>query len=205
MNTMTLELPFDLAVEAGSRPAMRPGGRGVVQRMLVDVLSAEPYAVGSLRAPSAAGTGTVDAPAVGTGSIGTRSLGTRSLGTRSLGTRPVGTGSVGAGSVGVRVAGPGTYRRRRILVAALLCLFLSALPLLGGELIGWVTGTPGATLVEASGQPVIYVVQPGDTLWSIAERVNPPGRDLRYTVDRLSEVTGGSLLHPGQRIVIPHG
>ena len=200
MNTMTLELPFDLAVEAGSRPAMRPGGRGVVQRMLVDVLSAEPYAVGSLRAPSAAGTGTVDAPAVGTGSIGTRSLGTR-----SLGTRPVGTGSVGARSVGVRVAGPGTYRRRRILVAALLCLFLSALPLLGGELIGWVTGTPGATLVEASGQPVIYVVQPGDTLWSIAERVNPPGRDLRYTVDRLSEVTGGSLLHPGQRIVIPHG
>ena len=195
MNTMTLELPFDLAVEAGSRPAMRPGGRGVVQRMLVDVLSAEPYAVGSLRAPSAAGTGTVDAPAVGTGSIGTR----------SLGTRPVGTGSVGTRSVGVRVAGPGTYRRRRILVAALLCLFLSALPLLGGELIGWVTGTPGATLVEASGQPVIYVVQPGDTLWSIAERVNPPGRDLRYTVDRLSEVTGGSLLHPGQRIVIPHG
>ena len=200
MNTMTLELPFDLAVEAGSRPAMRPGGRGVVQRMLVDVLSAEPYAVGSLRAPSAAGTGTVDALAVGTGSIGTRSLGTR-----SLGTRPVGTGPVGARSVGVRVAGPGTYRRRRILVAALLCLFLSALPLLGGELIGWVTGTPGATLVEASGQPVIYVVQPGDTLWSIAERVNPPGRDLRYTVDRLSEVTGGSLLHPGQRIVIPHG
>ena len=195
MNTMTLELPFDLAVEAGSRPAMRPGGRGVVQRMLVDVLSAEPYAVGSLRAPSAAGTGTVDAPAVGTGSIGTR----------SLGTRPVGTGSVGTRSVGVRVAGPGTYRRRRILVAALLVLLLSALPLLGGELIGWVTGTPGATLVEASGQPVIYVVQPGDTLWSIAERVNPPGRDLRYTVDRLSEVTGGSLLHPGQRIVIPHG
>jgi len=195
MNTMTLELPFDLAVEAESRPAMRPEGRGVVQRILVDVLSAEPYAVGSLRVPLTAGTGTVDAPAVGTGSIDTR----------SLGTGPVGTGSVGTGSVGVRVAGPGTYRRRRILVAALLCLFLSALPLLGGELIGWVTGTPGATLVEASGQPVIYVVQPGDTLWSIAERVNPPGRDLRYTVDRLSEVAGGSLLHPGQRIVIPHG
>ena len=195
MNTMTLELPFDLAVEAGSRPAMRPGGRGVVQRMFVDVLSAEPYAVGSLRVPSTAGTGPVDAPAVGTGSVGTR----------SLGTRPVGTGSVGTRSVGVRVAGPGTYRRRRILVAALLGLLLSALPLLGGELIGRVTGTPGATLVEASGQPVIYVVQPGDTLWSIAERVNPPGRDLRYTVDRLSKVTGGSLLHPGQRIVIPSG
>jgi nucleoid-associated protein YgaU len=170
MNTMTLELPFDLVADTGSRPAVRPGGRGVVQRMFADVLSAEPYAVGSLRVPSAAGPAPFD-------------------------TRPV----------GVRVAGPGTYRRRRILVAALLGLVLSALPLLGGELIGRVTGTPGATMVEASGEPVIYVVQPGDTLWSIAERVNPPGRDLRYTVDRLSKVTGGSLLHPGQRIVIPSG
>jgi hypothetical protein len=103
------------------------------------------------------------------------------------------------------VAGPATYRRRRVLAGLVLGLLLSALPLLGGELIGWVTGTPGATVVEASGEPVVYVVQPGDTLWSIAERVNPPGRDLRYTVDRLSEVTGGSLLHPGQRVVIPQG
>jgi LysM repeat protein len=180
MNTMTLELPLDLAVETGSRRAVRPGGRGVVQRMFVDVLSAEPYAVGSLRVPSTTGTAPVDSLAVG-------------------------AGPVGAGPVGVRVAGPATYRRRRVLAGLVLGLLLSALPLLGGELIGWVTGTPGASVVEASGEPVVYVVQPGDTLWSIAERVNLPGRDLRYTVDRLSEVTGGSLLHPGQRIVIPQG
>ena len=36
MNTMTLELPFDLVAEAGSRPAVRPGGRGVVQRMFAE-------------------------------------------------------------------------------------------------------------------------------------------------------------------------
>ena len=180
MNTMTLELPLDLAVETGSRRAVRPGGHGVVQRMFVDVLSAEPYAVGSLRVPSTTGTAPV-------------------------GSLAVGVGPVGAGPVGVRVAGPATYRRRRVLAGLVLGLLLSALPLLGGELIGWVTGTPGATVVEASGEPVVYVVQPGDTLWSIAERVNPPGRDLRYTVDRLSEVTGGSLLHPGQRVVIPQG
>ena len=41
--------------------------------------------------------------------------------------------------------------------------------------------------------------------WSIAERVSPDGRDIRHTVDRLSVVTGGSLLHPGQRIVLPYG
>ncbi len=180
MNTMTLELPLDLAVETGSRRAARPGGRDVVQRMFADVLSAEPYAVGSLRVPSTTGTAPV-------------------------GSLAVCVGPVGAGPVGVRVAGPATYRRRRVLAGLVLGLLLSALPLLGGELIGWVTGTPGATVVEASGEPVVYVVQPGDTLWSIAERVNPPGRDLRYTVDRLSEVTGGSLLHPGQRVVIPQG
>ena len=50
-----------------------------------------------------------------------------------------------------------------------------------------------------------YEVRRGDTLWSIAERVSPDGRDIRHTVDRLSVVTGGSLLHPGQRIVIPYG
>ena len=178
MNTMTLELPFDLVAESVARPAsrsaaradsypdsypdsyeaMRPGrqgGHGVVQRLFTDVLSAEPYAVGSRRASS-----TVD---------------------------------------------PATYRRRRFLVMVILGLVISAATLLGGELIGRVTGTYGASLVEASGEPVVYVVQPGDTLWSIAGRVNPPGRDLRHTVDRLSEVTGGSLLHPGQRIVIPYG
>ena len=86
-----------------------------------------------------------------------------------------------------------------------LGLLISSLSLLGGELIGRVTGTPGSTVVEAAGEPIIYVVQPGDTLWSIAERVSPDGRDIRHTVDRLSVVTGGSLLHPGQRIVLPYG
>lgn len=180
MNTMTLELPFDLVAEAGSRPAVRPGGRGVVQRMFADVLSAEPHAVGSRRMPSTAGTGFVGAPVAG-----------------SVPVRPL--------PVRARAVGPATYRRRRLLAAAVLGLVLSALPLLGGELIGRVTGTPGAAVVEAAGEPVIYVVQPGDTLWSIAGRINPAGRDLRHTVDRLASITGGSLLHPGQRILIPQG
>jgi Tfp pilus assembly protein FimV len=50
---------------------------------------------------------------------------------------------------------------------------------------------------------VTYVVQPGDTLWSIAQRV-APGQDPRPVVDRLIEandVRGG--LQTGQELSIP--
>ncbi|GIT47196.1 MAG: hypothetical protein Ct9H300mP12_17810 [Acidimicrobiales bacterium] len=67
------------------------------------------------------------------------------------------------------------YRRRRFLVSVALGLLVSALSLLGGELIGRVTGTTGAPVVAAVGEPVVYVVQPGDTLWSIAGSINPGG------------------------------
>lgn len=50
----------------------------------------------------------------------------------------------------------------------------------------------------------IYVVQPGDTLWSIAARLQPEGADLRPTVDYLDEAAGGSRLDVGQRIIIDH-
>ena len=97
------------------------------------------------------------------------------------------------------------YRQRRFLAAVVLGLLVSALSLLGGELIGRVTGTTGAPVVAAVGEPVVHVVQPGDTLWSIAGSINPDGRDLRATVDRLVDAAGGSVLQPGQRIVLPVG
>jgi len=100
---------------------------------------------------------------------------------------------------------PAVYRRRRFLVSVVLGLVVSALSLLGGELIGRVTGTTGAPVVAAAGEPVVHIVQPGDTLWSIAGSINPEGRDLRSTVDRLAEAAGGPLLQPGQRIVLPVG
>ena len=96
-------------------------------------------------------------------------------------------------------------RRRRLLVAVTLGLLASALSLLGGELVARVTGTPGSAVVEAAGEPVVYVVQPGDTLWSIAERITSDDRDIRHTVDRLAASTGGAMLQPGQRVVLPSG
>ncbi len=100
---------------------------------------------------------------------------------------------------------PAVYRRRRMLAAALLGTLVFLASLLGGELVGRLNGSPGSTPVGAAGQPVVYVVQPGDTLWGMAERLNPPGRDLRHTVDLLAEAAGGALLRPGQRIAIPSG
>ena len=68
------------------------------------------------------------------------------------------TGPIGAGPA-VKLS-PSVYRRRRFLVSVALGLLVSALSLLGGELIGRVTGTTGAPVVAAVGEPVVYVVQP---------------------------------------------
>ena len=47
----------------------------------------------------------------------------------------------------------------------------------------------------------VWVVQPGDSLWSIAAAV-APGADLRPVVDELAVRTGGGNLQPGQRIAM---
>jgi hypothetical protein len=43
------------------------------------------------------------------------------------------------------------------------------------------------------------VVQPGDTVWGIARRLQPSG-DVRALVDQIAERTGGAELRPGQTI-----
>src|SRR5262245_29243294 len=51
-----------------------------------------------------------------------------------------------------------------------------------------------------------YVVQAGDTVWSIAERLSP-GEDPRPVVDALTAANGlepGALV-PGQAILVPAG
>jgi Tfp pilus assembly protein FimV len=50
-----------------------------------------------------------------------------------------------------------------------------------------------------------YVVRPGDTLWSIAERRGPSGADPRVVVDAIerdNHVSAGSVV-PGQVLEIP--
>ncbi|MBA2282449.1 MAG: LysM peptidoglycan-binding domain-containing protein [Acidimicrobiia bacterium] len=90
-----------------------------------------------------------------------------------------------------------TYRRRR-LGALGLVLVIAALAL---ALVTTLIGPTEAAPAPAPVAVVTHVVQPGDTLWSIANDL-APGRDLRPVVDALAAANGGAVLVPGQRIVV---
>jgi len=48
----------------------------------------------------------------------------------------------------------------------------------------------------------VHVVQPGETIWSIARALRPAG-DVRPLVDRLERQLRGHPLLPGQVLVVP--
>jgi hypothetical protein len=90
---------------------------------------------------------------------------------------------------------------RRMMRARAALLLLSAVV----ALLLLVPGVARALAGPGEEPSVIYVVQPGDTLWQIARRADPGG-DPRPLVDRLAEgddVRDG--LHPGDRLRLPAG
>lgn len=58
---------------------------------------------------------------------------------------------------------------------------------------------PAAT---STGSVEVHVVRPGDTIWSIARRVQPEG-DLRPLVDRITRLRGPGTLQVGEEIAVP--
>ena len=78
-----------------------------------------------------------------------------------------------------------------------------------GSLLVAALVVPGARAVSAGqrhGIPVrTYSVRPGDTLWSIAGRLEPAG-DRRPLVDRLMSENRlqNPTLSPGQILLLPH-
>ncbi len=93
-------------------------------------------------------------------------------------------------------------RRLRAAVAVLAVAAVGTL-LGAGALAGAEQAPdPGAPTPADQGRAVdagLHVVQPGDTLWSLARRLQPEG-DVRPLVARLRAGAGGGALVPGQRI-----
>jgi hypothetical protein len=90
-------------------------------------------------------------------------------------------------------------RRRRTLVAMIgLLLIALALPLSGTGGRSHATGSAPVEIVAKA----VYTVQPGDSLWSIAQSVQPSA-DPRPLVAELAKETGSNSVVPGERIAIP--
>jgi LysM domain len=93
---------------------------------------------------------------------------------------------------------PAVRRRRSLLACMAAALVVLALPLSG---TGGRSHATGSALAGA-GRPSTYTVQPGDTLWSIASRVDPSG-DPRPLVSRLAAQVGSDTVVPGEHLVLP--
>jgi hypothetical protein len=91
------------------------------------------------------------------------------------------------------------YRRRRFVAAAVGLGIVAVLTQAGAALGGTskIAGLDGG----AGGRPqvVTVTVEPGDSLWSIAERLAPDA-DPRAVVDALVEARGTTVVVPGETL-----
>lgn len=97
-------------------------------------------------------------------------------------------------------------RRRRTVLGVLGTTVFGCVALAGGLGTGSTTHSPPTRSATSLGMaPVgakLYVVQPGDTLWLIANRLVGNG-DPRPLMQSLAPQLPGGVLQVGQRLVLP--
>jgi Tfp pilus assembly protein FimV len=90
--------------------------------------------------------------------------------------------------------GRATYLRRRLAAAVMVVAVVLVTAQAGAALGGSTHEAPGRAPTFAQ-----VTVRPGDSLWSVAERL-VPGEDPRPVVDALSEARRGAPLLPGETV-----
>jgi len=91
------------------------------------------------------------------------------------------------------------------MVASFLLVFLVAASsiAIGRGALGFLSPSVPAASTHAGSAPGTHIrVRTGDTIWSIARRIQPNG-DVRPLVDRLVAANGSSMLQAGDRLLIP--
>lgn len=140
----------------------------------------------------------------------------RLTGARSIPTRPAVAAGAGAAEFGhYRYSGYSAepsfdvvlprsvatiYLRRRVVAALAFSVTLLLLWLGAGNVLASRGGDPAS--VPTARPASTYVVQPGDTLWSIAEaRRGDSG--LGSYLEQLIEINGSTIIHVGQVVELP--
>jgi len=109
---------------------------------------------------------------------------------------------VGCDTEGRTTRSGAVVRRRRVLLGTMAAGLLVAIALPWGGTRGPLT-TPGPALAgETVTHHAQYDVRPGDTLWSIAVRLDPTG-DPRPVVARLAAQIGSDTVVPGEQLNLP--
>jgi hypothetical protein len=92
------------------------------------------------------------------------------------------------------------YLRRRVFVFGVAVFVLALLWFGAGQVLANRGGDPAST--PAVRPATAYVVQPGDTLWSLATTFHGPWSRGAY-LDRLLDANGGAELEVGQLLQLP--
>jgi LysM repeat protein len=100
------------------------------------------------------------------------------------------------------------YAARRVVAVMLAVVVVAVLAIAGSALVSAAADVGGRPAVASDigavtpAMPAVHVAQPGDTLWSIADRYRGDVGHGRF-VDALVDLNGGAAIQIGQAVRLP--